>query len=144
MCHPRNKTKVQTEHRAWIIACPQLQKHGMQLFSSHLCNRPRNTERLQKVFRCLCWLLVIRQHIWAHQSQLTSPHKNIKQGNKRANKSIKLSCSCHFDTTWDLPWEWISDRPTCICFIIYWFIYYVVIVHLFKKNQKKGLLLICE
>lgn len=68
MCHPRNKTKGQTQRTAWIIACPQLQKHGIQLFSSHLCNRPRNTERSQKVFHCLCWQLMIRQYIWAHQT----------------------------------------------------------------------------
>lgn len=89
LCHPRNKTKGQTQRTAWIIACPQLEKHGMQLFSSHLHNRPRNTERLQKVFHCLCWVLMIRQYIWAHQTQLTSPDglvfelKNIKQENRR-------------------------------------------------------------
>lgn len=56
MCHPRNKTKGQTQRMAWIIACPQLEKHWMQLFSSHLPNRPRNTERSRKVFHCAeCW-----------------------------------------------------------------------------------------
>lgn len=68
MCHPRNKTKGQTQHTAWIRACPHLQKHGIQLFSSHLRNRSRNTERSQKVFHCLCWQLMIRQYIWAHQT----------------------------------------------------------------------------
>lgn len=97
VCHPRNKTKGQTQRAAWIIACPQLEKHGMQLFSSHLHNRPRNTERSPKLFHCLCWVLMIRQYIWAHQTQLTSPDKlvfelkNIKQENSREQTTALFS-----------------------------------------------------
>ena len=76
MCHPRNKTQGQTQRTAWIIACPQLQKHGIQLFSSYLHNRARNTERSRKVLHLLFWVMT-RQFIVVHQCQLTSPNKSF-------------------------------------------------------------------
>lgn len=145
VCHPRNTTKGQTQRAAWIIACPQLEKHGMQLFSSHLHNRPRNTERSQKVFHCLCWVLMIRQYIWAHQTQLTSPDrlvfelKNIKQENRREqttvlNPRVPVTLTSYGVCNENGIWQTFIHFYSCIMYV---FIYLLCLVRFLKKKKEE-------
>lgn len=57
MCHPHKHNQVTNTVQVWIIACPWLQEHGLQLLSV-------NTERSRKVFR---WALRMKLHLLDHQ-----------------------------------------------------------------------------
>lgn len=105
MCHPHNKTKGQTQLTAWIIACPELQKCGLQLLSSHLHNRPRNTERWQKV--SLPVLSVDDQTVYLRTSNPTGKSwkrflsskpqsKRIREQTRPLNPHVPVSLTPHW------------------------------------------------
>lgn len=75
MCHPHKHNQVTNTVHVWIIACPWLQEHGLQLLSV-------STERSRKMFR---WAVMMKLHLLDHQKswQIISQLKNLNWKDER-------------------------------------------------------------